>query len=336
MYEGVIELKIINKHKIEVENRGYYYIGTYEKGDYTLDKNKLIKANCLYIRVKCPYCGKIYDTERNGFINKKYDCRYCCNKYENSLAYHIQQELQLKLCDVWDFEKNIVNPYFIYKNYNGKVWIKCQEKEYHGSYQTKCYHFYEGNGCPYCKGKKVHIDDSFAIVYPKKLKYWSDKNKISPYNISKKSSKEIWFICDNCGKVFKRRLSNLANSNCGVKCLNCISSKGEKRIKNYLDEYNIKYISQKTFNNLVGINNGNLSYDFYLPDYNLLIEYQGEQHEHFVKGFQKSIEDFKKQQEHDKRKRQYAMDNNIELLEIWYWDYDNIENILSNKINLKR
>ena len=30
------------------------------------------------------------------------------------------------------------------------------------------------------------------------------------------------------------------------------------------------------------------------------------------------------------------MDNNIELLEIWYWDYDNIENILSNKINLKR
>ena len=57
MYEGVIELKIINKHKIEVENRGYYYIGTYEKGDYTLDKNKLIKANCLYIRVKCPYCG---------------------------------------------------------------------------------------------------------------------------------------------------------------------------------------------------------------------------------------------------------------------------------------
>lgn len=48
MYEGVIELKIINKHKIEVENRGYYYIGTYEKGDYTLDKNKLIKANCLY------------------------------------------------------------------------------------------------------------------------------------------------------------------------------------------------------------------------------------------------------------------------------------------------
>ena len=40
------------------------------------------------------------------------------------------------------------------------------------------------------------------------------------------------------------------------------------------------------------------------------------------------------QKEHDKRKRNYAKDNNIKLLEIWYWDFNNIENILIKELNL--
>ena len=71
-----------------------------------------------------------------------------------------------------------------------------------------------------------------------------------------------------------------------------------------------------------------LSYDFYLPQYNLLIEYQGEQHEKFVERFHKSEEDFIIQKEHDRRKKKYTKDNNIKLLEIWYYDYENIEEIL--------
>ena len=55
--------------------------------------------------------------------------------------------------------------------------------------------------------------------------------------------------------------------------------------------------------------------------------------------FHISKEDFNKQQEHDRRKKEYAKYNNIKLLEIWYWDFDNIEEILhkqiKNKINLK-
>ena len=74
--------------------------------------------------------------------------------------------------------------------------------------------------------------------------------------------------------------------------------------------------------------NGLLSYDFYLIDYNILIEYQGLQHEKYKPGFHKSEKDFEYQQEHDRRKKEYAQNNNINLLEIWYWDYDNVEKIL--------
>ena len=84
---------------------------------------------------------------------------------------------------------------------------------------------------------------------------------------------------------------------------------------------------------MLGLKGGNLSYDFYLPDYNLLIECQGIQHEKWVKNWI-TKEDFEKQLEHDKRKKQYAKEHNINLLEIWYYDIDNIENILINELNL--
>ena len=40
---------------------------------------------------------------------KRNKCRYCCNKYENSYAYHIQIELNEPLEKYWDFEKNTLN-----------------------------------------------------------------------------------------------------------------------------------------------------------------------------------------------------------------------------------
>ena len=105
-------------------------------------------------------------------------------------------------------------------------------------------------------------------------------------------------------------------------------SHGERKIKDYLCNNHYKYIPQKTFSGLIGVGGGALSYDFYLPDYNLLIEYQGEFHDGTAK-IQTEIE-LLKQQEHDKRKRGYAQKHNIYLLEICYNDYDNIEQILNN------
>ena len=79
---------------------------------------------------------------------------------------------------------------------------------------------------------------------------------------------------------------------------------------------------------------GLLSYDFYLPKYNILLECQGIQHEKFTKGFHESEKDFLKQLEHDRRKFEYAMKNNYIPMEIWYWDIDNIEEILIRELGL--
>lgn len=102
----------------------------------------------------------------------------------------------------------------------------------------------------------------------------------------------------------------------GIGCPLCSESHGEKVIRNYLDKRCIKYISQKTFKDLK--DKTYLSYDFYLPDYNILIEYQGIQHFESVSFNGKDYTDLDKQKHHDNLKRTYAKDNGYKLLRPTY------------------
>jgi transposase-like protein len=324
------------KHKERVENRGddYIYVGSYHKNETTMDgKNK--KHNATYIRVKCPYCDEEYDVVKYSFINRKDKCTNCCNAYENSFAYYIQQELKEPLNKYWDWKKNELNPYLIYKGAKKIVYIKCVKNNQHGSYKTTGHQFSRGDRCPYCSTRrgKVHPLDSFGTLYPDKAKYWSPNNDKSSYEVTPKSHKKYKFICQECGSEFERELKVLNRSDTGVICINCNSSQLETKTKNILEKYNINYKTQVKYEGLLGLGNGNLSYDFYLPDYNLLIECQGEQHKSWQKTWM-SKKDFERQLEHDKRKRNYAKEHNINLLEIWYYDMDNIEGILIKELNL--
>ena len=95
-----------------------------------------------------------------------------------------------------------------------------------------------------------------------------------------------------------------------------------------MKEKNIKFTPQKTFQTLRNIKL--LKCDFYLEDFNLLIEYDGEYHYKPVRGStpenkQKNLE---AQQRRDKIKDEWARKNNIPLLRIPYWDYDRIEELI--------
>lgn len=67
-----------------------------------------------------------------------------------------------------------------------------------------------------------------------------------------------------------------------------------------------------------------MPFDFYLPMYNMAIEYDGEFHYRQIPGFN----DLPSQQHRDEIKTQYCEENDIILLRIPYWDKDNIESIL--------
>lgn len=333
-------------HKKMVEDRGYEYIGSYKTKETTLDgKNKNGKK--AYIRVKCFYCGKEYDIRHDNFKEGQ-NCTYCCNRYENSFAYHIQVELGESLNKYWDWEKNTVNPYLISKNRNSKnrkgentkVWLKCSKKDYHGSYEGICSTFVKGDRCPYCTTRrgKVHPKESFAQYHIDNTdknfikKYWSDKNTLNPWEITPSCHKNIWIKCQYGHEDY---LVNAEKFHAGQRCGLCQNSKGELKIKEILNKFNIEYKKQIKFDDLLGLGSKKLSYDFYLPDYNMLIEFQGRQHEKYIKGFHKNKDEFKKQLEHDRRKFKYAMDNKIDILYLYHWEYDEIEYILKYELQLE-
>ena len=144
------------------------------------------------------------------------------------------------------------------------------------------------------------------------------------------TNNNITFYHKICGNIFEKTPHNFI---AGQRCPHCIlPTKGEQKIIDYLELHNERYTFQKTYDDLRGINNGLLSYDLYIDDKNMLIEYQGQFHD----GTAYKEDDYKfyRQQDHDKRKRQYAKEHNIKLLEIWYWDFDNIEQILDKELGL--
>ena len=146
-----------------------------------------------------------------------------------------------------------------------------------------------------------------------------------------KSKKRKWLCQCDCGEQAVVNGSDLKSGrqmSCG-----CLKSKGELLIKQYLTKHKISYQSQKSFDGLKGVGGGKLSYDFYLPDYELLIEFQGAQHYSPYKVFGGESK-FARQKEHDKRKREYADKHHYELMEIKYSQLSKIDSILSSRLGL--
>ena len=183
----------------------------------------------------------------------------------------------------------------------------------------------KGSRCPQCFGTPKKTQEQFKKEVFDLV--GDEYTVVGQYDGADKHIKIKHNICNHEYSVFPTNFLYKER-----RCPICNESKGERCIREILNKNNIKFIPQKTFDGLLGLGNGNLSYDFYLSQYNLLIEYQGEFHDGSGREYTKT--NLIQQQEHDKRKKEYANNHNIKLLEIWYYDFDNIEQILSKELNI--
>ena len=128
--------------------------------------------------------------------------------------------------------------------------------------------------------------------------------------------------CD-CGKEYEIYAQNLTQG-CTTSCGCVKESHGENKIREILKQNNIKFETQKSFHNFNYQDTfGKPRYDFYLPEYNILIEYDGQQH--FTPAFNwDTKESFELRQKHDKIKNQYALNNNYVLIRIPYLHYNDL------------
>lgn len=111
-------------------------------------------------------------------------------------------------------------------------------------------------------------------------------------------------------------------------------SKGENAIKDFLDNNGINYISEYSIKSTIFSKNY-IRVDFYLPDHNTFIEFNGRQHyiaEQFGATEEQAQEFLKSQQKRDDELYLYCFQNGIELIEIPYTEIDNITQILTNAL----
>lgn len=139
----------------------------------------------------------------------------------------------------------------------------------------------------------------------------------------------VWLCkceCGNYTQVTSNNLIFLRTLSCG--CFG--ASYGEKQIIDCLRQNNIVYEKEKTFLDLKYDNGYSPRYDFYLPDYNRLIEFDGIQHYRENGGWNKNLQI---QQQRDAVKNNYAKEHSISLVRIPYWERNNItlDLLLGNK-----
>lgn len=231
-----------------------------------------------------------------------------------------QEDYENKVYERFGNEYEVIGEYTGIYNRIEVKHIKCGQ-----TYTPVARDLMTGRGCSHCysrkrlsesKAFKEIIDvlgDDYRILD-------SYKNSVTPLKIKHLS----------CGTVYKASHNNIKKSKC--KCPKCKQkSKGESIIKHFLESNNIKYIEQKRFSDCKYKNT--LPFDFYLPEFNVLIEFQGKQH--YVPRKQFGGEDaFRELKRRDRIKYQYALENGYTFIEIKYSDIQNISNILINKLEI--
>ena len=128
----------------------------------------------------------------------------------------------------------------------------------------------------------------------------------------------------NCGHVYETSYSKILE---GSKCPNCVYSRGEKAVADVLDSLSIEYTREHSFEYL-----GRKRFDFFIPSLNIAIEYDGEQHYKSIDAWG-GEETLKRTQESDALKNDFCDYMGIDLLRIPYWEFDNIDEIVTNFID---
>lgn len=193
--------------------------------------------------------------------------------------------------------------------------------------------FKNGRGCKYCaideRAKNKRVPKHIIVQKCEELEY----QYVDSYYVD--SVLYVQYICKKHEQYGVQKIS-WSNLRAGQRCRYCQNSKGEEMICNVLKQHGVDFYTQWSFDDCRYCLP--LKFDFWLPSYNCIIEYDGEQHFQPVQFGGISVEQAKERlhdtQIRDNIKNQYCQHHNIDLIRIPHWEKDNIEKILCDKLNI--
>jgi len=196
-------------------------------------------------------------------------------------------------------------------------------------------------GCLVAKSNQIKLDNikqdrvlnnNLAKLHPNLCLIWDyKKNNKTPEEFTSGSGEKVWWTCDKHESYLQ---TIYAKSKRNHTCPKCKVSHGERRIISILDKLKIEYLFDQKENKYKEIEDCKI--DFYLPRFDLYVEYHGRQH---YKAIDIGVWGIKSKEEGEARlKKQQIRDQLVrdtlgnKLLEIPYWDFDNIETLILEKL----
>lgn len=240
-------------------------------------------------------------------------CQYCKG---NLPEWYVKQKI----------EKEFPHVKLLGKYINMTTPLDCYCEKHDVHYKPTPRNILNGQGCIECGKEKLSEQHTYTqSEFENLIKLVnSDVEVISEYKVMEY---DVTVRCKKCGYTWTLNAQSLKLN--GTRCRKCsYTYKGEDKIIEILQCLNCNYIHQHKFEDCK--DKKCLPFDFYLPDYNLCIEFDGEQH--YVSKF--GVDNFIKTQKHDNIKNEYCKLHNIELLRIPYWEGSSSESIIKNKLNI--
>lgn len=279
-----------------------------DRYDYSLVE---YKNNTTKVKITCKEHG-VFEQIPNNHISAKNGCPTCSGN-EKLTAEDFIKKSKLIHGDKYDYSQVFYNGNKI------KINIICNK---HGVFKQKPNQHLLGNGCPKCVGQgrttKDFVNDA-SEMHDNKYDY--SKTNYEKYN------KPIIIICPIHGEFEQKPFIHIRGSG----CQKCSESKGERKVALFLEKNNLNFEKQKTFDDLRNKKtNRLLKFDFYLPEYNVCIEYDGECHYEPWRLCSDADLKLKEMKQRDKIKDDYCKNKGISLLRIPYFELKNIDKIISS------
>ena len=230
----------------------------------------------------------------------------------------------------YDFVKEYVEGfgYKLLSGYTGihdKIILECPNGHI---YNTSFNSFYSNKcRCGKCKNLETANKRKYSIDYIQEYLNSFGYKLLTKNYINNKQKMKI--ECPE-GHIFYMCFSKFKNAK--QRCPICKMSSGEQEVYRILSKYFDDIEIQYKFSDCK--DEKRLPFDFYLPQCNCCIEFDGVQHFEYQPHFG-TYSKFLKQQKRDMIKTEYCKNNNIKLIRIPYYEFDNIEKILNKELKVK-
>lgn len=193
---------------------------------------RLVKHIASHLPLSTEEKNKLSEYVRYGKLSNEDEFKKMLNDVWTVPEHESVARLHPWIIDTWDYEKNgLLTPSSFSAGSEMEVHWKCQKHSEH-RWKSKINNRIKSKGCPFCLGKRVCSGNSLAILEPDLAAQWDyEKNTLTPSQVSRGSSRKIWWKC-HCGSSWEATIWSRVNSG-NAECLLCYNqhNRGKSQIR---------------------------------------------------------------------------------------------------------